>query len=108
MSWCRGVARTVPTMRVFKSQAEITTFTVQTNDDPALGTSPDAIGRTLAHYKQAGLLTKARASDIAPYLTTALVCRDMLGVVRAHGRDKLLFFGQSYGAIIGEVLHAGS
>jgi pimeloyl-ACP methyl ester carboxylesterase len=98
----RGVGRTTPFLRIFHTEAEASTFTVQLNDDPYFGTSPSAVGRTLARYQALGTLAKARASDVAPYVSTPLVARDLLAIVKAHGLDKLSYLGVSYSSILGE------
>jgi hypothetical protein len=89
-------------LRIFETEAETSTFTVQLNDDPYFGTSPSAVGRTLARYQTLGDLAKARANDVAPYVSTPLVARDLLGIVKAHGLDKLSYLGVSYSSVLGE------
>jgi pimeloyl-ACP methyl ester carboxylesterase len=99
----RGVGRTTPLLRIFETEAEASTFTVQLNDDPYFGTSPSAVGRTLARYQTFGALAKARASDVAPYMSTPLVVRDLFAIMKAHGLDKLSYLGVSYSSVIGEL-----
>jgi pimeloyl-ACP methyl ester carboxylesterase len=99
----RGVGRTTPLLRIFETEAEASTFTVQMNDDPYFGTSSSAIGRTLARYQGLGALAKARANDVAPYMSTPLVVRDLFAIMKAHGLDKLSYLGVSYSSVIGEL-----
>jgi pimeloyl-ACP methyl ester carboxylesterase len=90
-------------MRIFETEAEASTFAVQLKDDPYIGTAPSSLGRTLARYQTLGMLAQARASDVAPYMSTALVARDMLSIVKAHGFNKLSFWGVSYGSLLGKL-----
>jgi pimeloyl-ACP methyl ester carboxylesterase len=96
-----AVGRTTPALPTFTSALESTTFSIKTKEDPPLGTTPDALARTYARFASFGTVAKARLKDIGPYVNTPFVARDMLAITKAHGFDKLKYWGISYGTVLG-------
>ena len=43
-----------------------------------------------------GSVANSTAAGAAPYVSTALVARDMLTIMQAHGYDKIQYWGFSY------------
>ena len=57
--------------------------------------SADAVGVIHAQAQVVGRLAFENANKTGQYLSTAVVARDMLSIVKAHGREKLLYWGFS-------------
>jgi hypothetical protein len=91
----RVVSHSTPSLRIFETEAEASTFVGQLNNDPYFGTSSSAVDRTLAPCQRLVNLVKARASDVAPFVSTPLAIRDLLAIVKAHRPDKLFYLGGS-------------
>lgn len=43
-----------------------------------------------------GDISKARSEKVAAHVSTPAVARDMLTIVKAHGREKIQYWGFSY------------
>jgi hypothetical protein len=59
------------------------------------------LARTYARYVSFGNVAEARLKDIGPYVNTPFVARDMLAITKAHGYNKLKYWGVSYGTALG-------
>ncbi|KAG5653159.1 hypothetical protein H0H81_002001 [Sphagnurus paluster] len=97
----RGVARSTPRVS-FRGNAVERTFWQQN----AMSASPDTLARAWARGKINGQLAGERHADILPYINTAQTAADMLSIVRAHGKEKLLYWGFSYGSLLGSTYAA--
>ena len=82
-------------MNVFPDEVEGTMWRILAENIPLPNITEDAITRRHAQSILYGGLAAARTMHAAPYLSTALVCRDMLEIMHAHGRDKLQYWGFS-------------
>ncbi|EKM58437.1 uncharacterized protein PHACADRAFT_252751 [Phanerochaete carnosa HHB-10118-sp] len=102
----RGVSRTTPPVVVFKDQAEDATWRLRELEDPVPNTTADAVPRLWAKAQVFGMLVNQTAQGSAPYVGTALVARDMLNIMRAHGFDKIQYWGFSYGTVLGATFAA--
>ncbi|KAJ3539136.1 hypothetical protein NM688_g6410 [Phlebia brevispora] len=102
----RGVGRTMPSILVFSDEAENTRWNLQRDSLPLLNSTTDALSKTYANAVVYGKLAEARTMHASPYVSTALVCRDMLNIVRAHGQEKLQYWGLSYGTVLGATFAA--
>jgi pimeloyl-ACP methyl ester carboxylesterase len=95
----RGVGRTTPSLSGFTS-SELSTLAINILEDPLLGTTPDSVARTYARFASFGQVAEKRINDMAHYISTPFVARDLLAITKAHGFDKLTSYGVSYGTVI--------
>lgn len=102
----RGVARTTPQVIIFPDEAEDAAWRLKYLEDPAPNSTVDAIARIYSKAHVYGAVANVTAKHSAPYVSTAIVARDMLNIARAHGRDMLQYWGFSYGTILGSTFAA--
>jgi hypothetical protein len=88
-----GVGQTTPKLNVFSSQQE--SLAIQPGLIEALNASTASLGRVLSYADIFGDLTEIRAKQQAEHVSTPEVARDMLSIVKAHGMDKLQYWGYS-------------
>jgi hypothetical protein len=98
-----GVERTTPVLKGFTDTPELTTFSIKAEDDAPPGATPDALARTYARYASYGAVAQSRLKNVAPYVNTPFMARDMLAITQAHGFDKLKYWGISYGTVLGQL-----
>lgn len=95
----RGVGETTPQVFAFENSAERETWTLL---EPALiNASSDALSKRIARAHVINNLIKQKSGDVARHANSAVVARDMLSIVQAHGFSQLQYWGQSYGAVLG-------
>ncbi|GJE96255.1 alpha/beta hydrolase [Phanerochaete sordida] len=102
----RGISRTTPQVVVFPDSAEGAAWRLREQNSPAPNSTVDAIARIYGNAQVYGAVANVSAQDSAPYVSTAIVARDMLNIVRAHGSEKLQYWGFSYGTILGSTFAA--
>ena len=88
-----GVGFTTPGLFVFQEGPE---DTVQLNAfSKAANETQGSLGTLFANVQTIGKVAEARIPDIAPFVSTPNVARDMLSIVNASGFDKLQYWGFS-------------
>lgn len=94
-----GIGRTTPQLAALQTKAERMTWALQ--NPPPINATDDALAKLHGRWKIMGELVEERQAHAAAQMSTAVVARDMLQITKAHGRDKLLYWGFSYGTVLG-------
>ncbi|KAJ7442729.1 TAP-like protein-domain-containing protein [Mycena galericulata] len=98
----RGISRSTPRASFFASRAEREIWV--NSDTPqarSMNASSDALARAWASGMIEGQLAGERDTGSLRFINTDHTARDMLRIVQAHGRDKIQYWGFSYGSILG-------
>jgi pimeloyl-ACP methyl ester carboxylesterase len=64
-------------------------------DHVDLNFTEPALGTAYAKAQVGNMLAEQRAADVLPFMHTDYTARDMMTIVEAHGRDKILYWGVS-------------
>jgi pimeloyl-ACP methyl ester carboxylesterase len=97
----RGMANSVPKINLFKSEAQQEEFNLGSDAFDMEISDFNTLPQRYAKMQKFGDVAKKNAGNILKYMTTDNVARDMLSIVKAHGEEKLQFWGISYGTVIG-------
>jgi pimeloyl-ACP methyl ester carboxylesterase len=96
-----GIGHTSPRVQVFADPTEQAAWVLRHENDPLVNETAGALARAHARWTVFGDLAEAHTREAAEYVSTAMVSRDMLAITRAHGYEKLKYWGFSYGSVLG-------
>ncbi|KAH8114404.1 TAP-like protein-domain-containing protein [Phellopilus nigrolimitatus] len=92
---CTGIGFTTPGLLAFQVKNEANMFYI--NAFPTVNSSLNAIASLHGNARVLGDVAKSRIQSVAEHVSTPVVARDMLSIVKAHGKNKLQYWGFSYG-----------
>ncbi|SJL15396.1 uncharacterized protein ARMOST_18893 [Armillaria ostoyae] len=103
----RGVGNSTPRAEFFLSKEEQYQWLASTNNwATVVNTTSDQIPHLWASAQVLAELAKERDSGILDYISTDNVARDMLRISEAAGQEKLQYWGDSYGTVLGSTFAA--
>ncbi|KAF7331015.1 Abhydrolase-4 domain-containing protein [Mycena venus] len=103
----RGIARSTPRVSFFESRAERVLWSGDGGTlRLSMNASDDALARAWARAVVHGQLAGERDDGSLRFINTDHTARDMLQIVRAHSKEKLQYWGFSYGSVLGATFAA--
>ncbi|KAJ7616533.1 TAP-like protein-domain-containing protein [Roridomyces roridus] len=102
----RGISRSTPRASFFENRAEQNLFWSNSGNSITASSSDDALARMWAQGMLVGRLAGERDDGNLRFIHSDYTARDMLRIVEAHGREKIQYWGFSYGSVLGATFAA--
>ncbi|KAJ7617120.1 TAP-like protein-domain-containing protein [Roridomyces roridus] len=102
----RGISRSTPRASFFEDRAERNLFWSTSGNSITASSSDDALARMWAQSMLVGRLAGERDDGNLRFIHSDYTARDMLRIVEAHGREKIQYWGFSYGSVLGATFAA--
>ncbi|KAF8351763.1 Alpha/Beta hydrolase protein, partial [Amanita rubescens] len=98
----RGVSRSTPTVSFFDNSADRNIWASRASVFSVVNTSTNSLAELVAGSHVVGQLATVTNHDgYLNFINTDYAARDMLQITKAYGRDKIQYWGISYGSILG-------